>query len=72
MSAIITKINRIETAKDYIAKNFTSAEGNTTHFYIGQSIPWDDEYSPDVSISNDQQIMATLRQRIFLKKWKKK
>lgn len=68
MSAVITKINKIGTAKDYITKNFSGTEGHTCHLYIGKSIPWDDEYSPDVSISNDQQIMETLRQRIFLKK----
>ena len=64
MSATITKINRIEAAKDYITKNFID---NTSHFYTGRNIPYTDEYSPDISVSSDLQITDALRQRIFLK-----
>ena len=72
MSATITKINRIRAAEDFITENFdTSTSGNTSHFYTGKSIPWDDEYSPDTSNSSDKEIYDTLYQRIFMKKIEK-
>lgn len=68
MSATITKSNRLENAKDYITKNFSIADGNTSHFYTGMSLPWDDQFSPDVSTSSDKEIYDTKFQRIFMKK----
>ena len=65
MSAIITKKSRVQTAQDFITRNFVT---NISHFFVGKNIPWTDEFSPDISISSDLQIDESLRQRIFLKK----
>jgi len=68
MSACITLPLRIASARDFISKYFDPNNGNSTHFYTGRSIPWDDETSPDIANSSMYSIDSTLRQRIFHKK----
>jgi hypothetical protein len=68
MSATITLNSRIENAKKYIKDNFDSTlEGNYSYFYTGRTLPWIDEYSPDVSISTEKEIYEAKFQRVFLK-----
>ncbi len=68
MSATITLNSRINSAKKYIDDNFNSMDEDIySHFYIGRSLPWDDEYSPDISTSAEKEIYLNLFQRIYLK-----
>ena len=72
MSAIITLESRLQSAKEYINNNFDSVDNNIySHLYIGRSLPWNDEYSPDMAIMSDKDIHDTLFQRILLKQIKK-
>jgi len=68
MSATITLKSRINSAKKYIDDNFNSMDDGTySHFYIGRTLPWDDEYSPDISTSAEKEIYYSLFHRTFLK-----
>jgi len=67
MSATITIDSRIEFANRFITDYLDSID-HPAHFYIGNTIPWDDEYNPDVSDSSDKQIDDHLLYRIFMKK----
>jgi len=72
MSAIITLNSRLGNAKKYIEDNFNSSlNGIYSHFYTGRTLPWDNEYSPDVSTSAEKEVYLNLFQRIFLKQIKK-
>ncbi len=67
MSAQVSLSSRLETAKDFITRNF---EENTVYFYTGRTLPWDDEYSPDLASSSGKSVFSTLFARIFHKKTK--
>jgi hypothetical protein len=66
MSATITIDSRVDFANLFRESHFNS--DSPTHFYIGNTIPWDNEYSPDISDSSDKQISNHLIYRIFMKK----
>jgi hypothetical protein len=68
MSAIITLNSRLDNAKKYIEDIFNpSSSGNYTYFYTGKTIPWENEFSPDISTSSDKQIYESKFQRVFHK-----
>lgn len=68
MSATTTLTSRISNAKEYININFDPTEdSNYCFFYNGRSLPWDDEYSPDIADSSFYQLREHKLQRIFMK-----
>jgi hypothetical protein len=68
MSATTTLTSRIDNAKEYISRNFDPLDSNNySYFYTGRSVPWDDEYSPDVATSDFQELVEHRLQRIFMK-----
>lgn len=68
MSATTTLTSRIANAKEYILRNFDPTDsGNYSYFYTGRSLPWDDEYSPDIAQSSFSQLDEHRLQRIFMK-----
>jgi len=72
MSAIITLKSHLDNAKKYIEDNFNSlSKGTISHFYTGRTLQWNDEYSPDISTSSENDIYLNLFQRVFLKQIKK-
>ncbi len=69
MSAIITTTSRVLNAKRYLTDNFDdSVDQKDSYFYIGRPTAWDEEDSPDISVSSNIQINDALLQRIFMKK----
>ena len=59
MSATTTLTSRIANAKEYILRNFDPNDsGNYSYFYTGRSLPWDDEYSPDVAHSSHSEFLV--------------
>jgi len=71
MSATITLKSRLEEATKYIKDNFDpTVKGNYSHFYTGRTLPWDDEYSPNISTSSEKELYDSKFQRIYLKQIK--
>lgn len=66
MSATITKNFRVNSAISFIENNFVL--DNSSYFYIGRPIEWDDENSPDIVSSTYYNEMETKKTRIFMKK----
>jgi hypothetical protein len=67
MSATITIDSRIFFANLFRKSSFDNPD-TSYHFYIGNTLPWENEYSPDISINSTKQIGDHLLYRIFMKK----
>ena len=67
MSATITLSSHIKSAIGFIEKNF-DPEKNQTYFFFGNPIPWEDENSPDIATSSDENILKSKYGRIFCKR----
>lgn len=70
MSAIISYKSEVDNAINYIEDYFNDPDKYAC-FYIGRPFPWNDEYSPDVSVNDNKSITNHKINRIFSKKLKK-